>query len=265
MDAGGIVEATERLYRSLFTAAVGFALGTAAWGIVIAPFNRFNDHHARSILIGAALVLITGAAYRWRFRLFAELRRRQVWLLLGALVGVAALWTDGGWRSSYYLASYSAVFFAAVAAGLRWSLLCAALLALGYVSGLALHGYSWTELERLKDADSVVANTGGYFIAAVALALPVSWLGSYVARINQVAGESRPAPPSRDRTAGLSVREVQIVQLTAAGLTNEQIAQRLVLSPRTIQSHLRNAMRKAEVSNRTALAALAVREGLVPE
>lgn len=266
MDAGGIVEATERLYRSLFTAAVGFAVGMAAWGILIAPFNAFSDHHLRSVAIGAVLLAAAVAAYWGRAALFALLRRHHKWLLAAALLGVAALWADGGWRSSYYLATYTAVVLAAVAGGLRWSLYCAAISAVGYVAGLAIHGYSWAELERLKDADSVVANTGGYFIAAVALALPISWLGGYVARINQVASGSvaRSHAVSRDRTARLSVREVEIVQLTAAGLTNSQIAERLVLSPRTIQTHLRNAMRKAQASNRAELAAVAVREGLVP-
>lgn len=116
----------------------------------------------------------------------------------------------------------------------------------------------------------MVANTGGYLIAAVFFALPVAWLGGYVARINQVL-ESRPAEstsvpsPGRGRTAGLSAREIQVVQLIAGGATNEEVARVLVLSKRTVQSHLDRVMRKTETRNRTQLAVLAVQEGLVPQ
>jgi len=43
MSPVGIVEATERLYRSLFTAAVGVAVAMAAWGVAIAPFNGYRS------------------------------------------------------------------------------------------------------------------------------------------------------------------------------------------------------------------------------
>lgn len=268
MSAEGIVEATERLYRSLFTAALAFAVAMAAWGVAIAPFNAFHDHLLRSVVLGVVLSVGGLGALRLRGELFDLLRREQIWLLVVVAVGVAVLWIDGGWRSSYYLASYSAIALAAVTGGLRWSAGCAAILAAGYVGGLAVNGYSWSELRDLKDADSVVANTGGYLIAAYFFAAPVAWLGGYVVRINQVAGPRGPSDerkPQRNRTRELSVREVEVVQLAASGLTSDQIAERLVLSGRTIQSHLRTAMRKTAAKNRAELAAIAVREGLVPE
>lgn len=268
MSAEGIVEATERLYRSLFTGAVGFALAMAVWGVAIAPFNAFHDHQLKSVVLGVVLSVGGLGALRLRGELFDLLRREQIWLLVVVAVGVAVLWIDGGWRSSYYLASYAAIALAAVTGGLRWSAGCAAILAAGYVGGLAVNGYSWSELRDLKDADSVVANTGGYLIAAYFFAAPVAWLGGYVARINQVAGPRGPSDerkPQRNRTRELSVREVEVVQLAASGLTSDQIAERLVLSGRTIQSHLRTAMRKTAAKNRAELAAIAVREGLVPE
>lgn len=284
MSPAGIVEATERLYRSLFTGAVAFALAMAVWGVAIAPFNGFHDHHERSVALGVVLVVAGLSGFLNRGVLFDLLRREQVWVLAVVLMGVAALWIDGGWRSSYYLASYAAIALAAVTGGLRWSLGCAAILALGYVGGLVVHGYSWGELHDLNDADSVVANTGGYFIAAYFFAAPVAWLGGYVARINQVAGSAAElkradvAPTAvgdpeavhragvpRPRTESLSVREVQVAQLVAAGFTNGAIGEALVLSPRTIQRHLENATGKTGAKNRAELAAIAVREGLVPD
>lgn len=129
---------------------------------------------------------------------------------------------------------------------------------------------AWAELKALNDADSIVANSGGYLIAAGFFALPVAWLAGYVVRINQIlSDEPHPAPedartPRRLRTKTLTVREVEVAQLVSAGMTNEEIAQRLFLSARTIQSHAQSAMRKTRAKNRAELAALAVREGLVP-
>ena len=52
----GLVASTEGLYRALWTVAVGYALATAIWGVVLAPFNSFDDHIARSVAIGVALL-----------------------------------------------------------------------------------------------------------------------------------------------------------------------------------------------------------------
>jgi DNA-binding NarL/FixJ family response regulator len=60
------------------------------------------------------------------------------------------------------------------------------------------------------------------------------------------------------------MREIEVVQLVAAGLSNDAIAARLFISPRTAQSHVANAIRKTSCSNRTELGVLAIREGLVP-
>jgi DNA-binding CsgD family transcriptional regulator len=283
----GIVEATERLYRTLFTAASGFAVASVVWGLVIAPLNDFNHHVPRSIVIGGVAVAVALVVFLRRDAVLGAVRSRPSWILLAVLLSVAVLWSDGGWRSSFYVASYSPIVFAAVALGVRWALICAALLAVGYLTGLAINGYSWEELGHLKDQDSVIANTGGYLIAGYFLAAPIAWLGSYVVRINQVFAEAAAAPtvrPEQDsaegeaaqsnepqrgstlrRTATLSVREVQVSVLLAEGLRNEDIAARLNVSPRTVQNHVANAMRKTGARNRTALGVLVVRENLAPK
>lgn len=49
----------------------------------------------------------------------------------------------------------------------------------------------------------------------------------------------------------LSNRESEILAMLAGGLTGEEIAQRLVLSPETVRTHVRNAMKKLEARTRT--------------
>lgn len=70
---------------------------------------------------------------------------------------------------------------------------------------------------------------------------------------------SRPAPaPVAERPSGLSVREVEVLKLLATGMSNDEIAEQLFLSPRTVHAHLANIYRKLDVSNRSE----AVRQGL---
>jgi NarL family two-component system response regulator LiaR len=71
--------------------------------------------------------------------------------------------------------------------------------------------------------------------------------------------------PEAGREA-LSLREMEVLRLVAQGLTNEQIAHQLHLSPRTIEAHLTHIYNKLDVSSRTEAALLAQRRGwITPE
>ncbi|MCP9490419.1 MAG: LuxR C-terminal-related transcriptional regulator [Solirubrobacteraceae bacterium MAG38_C4-C5] len=63
----------------------------------------------------------------------------------------------------------------------------------------------------------------------------------------------------------LTAREREVSVLVSEGLTNDQIARRLSVSPRTIQAHVASALRKAGVGRRTQLARLVLQEGLAQE
>jgi DNA-binding CsgD family transcriptional regulator len=64
-------------------------------------------------------------------------------------------------------------------------------------------------------------------------------------------GRARPRPAS---SAGLSARELEVAALVADGLANKAIAARLHLSVRTVESHVRHALTKLGLDNRTQLA-----------
>jgi DNA-binding NarL/FixJ family response regulator len=63
--------------------------------------------------------------------------------------------------------------------------------------------------------------------------------------------------------AELTEREREITRLVAAGLTNSEIAGRLVISPLTAKTHVSNVLRKLGCRDRAALVALAYESGLV--
>ena len=58
----------------------------------------------------------------------------------------------------------------------------------------------------------------------------------------------------RTRPAGLTERELEVLRLVAVGLSNDHIAERLVISPRTVHTHVRAVFAKLGVSTRTAAA-----------
>jgi len=64
-------------------------------------------------------------------------------------------------------------------------------------------------------------------------------------------------------TGGLSPREREITQLLTTGLTGAQIAEKLHISPETVRTHIRNAMKGVGVHTRAHLVARAIERGLV--
>jgi two-component system, NarL family, response regulator LiaR len=60
----------------------------------------------------------------------------------------------------------------------------------------------------------------------------------------------------------LTAREVEILKLVAKGLTNQEIAVKLIVSERTVRTHVSNILSKLHLANRTQAALYALREGL---
>jgi HD-GYP domain-containing protein (c-di-GMP phosphodiesterase class II) len=72
-------------------------------------------------------------------------------------------------------------------------------------------------------------------------------------------------PRRREGPAGLTLREVEVLTLVARGLTNKEIAERLVISPKTVANHVEHIYTKIGASTRAAASLFAMRHGLLPE
>jgi DNA-binding NarL/FixJ family response regulator len=80
--------------------------------------------------------------------------------------------------------------------------------------------------------------------------------------IAEFAARQDPGPPSA-ALAELTDREREILRLVAQGLSNAEIAGRLVISPLTAKTHVSNVLRKLDCRDRAALVALAYESGLI--
>ena len=161
-------------------------------------------------------------------------------------------------------------------------------------SGLAVEGVVTaaegdldTARLRLEDAIDLLQQSGAPFETARArleLARVLAALGRNAAAAEQARGahealrgmqaerEAQRAAAlvselegvgSREAEMMLTPRELDVLKLVAQGLSNPEIAERLVLSEHTVHRHLANILRKLNLSSRSAAAAWGVRSGLV--
>ncbi|MEU4682545.1 response regulator transcription factor [Streptomyces xinghaiensis] len=107
--------------------------------------------------------------------------------------------------------------------------------------------------EELADAVRTIA--GGDTLLSPAA------MRSLVARF-LATPDTTPSRPS-ERLAMLTPREREMVALVATGLSNQEIAERLFLSPFTVRAHVQRAMTKLEARDRAQLVVIAYRTGLV--
>jgi DNA-binding NarL/FixJ family response regulator len=115
----------------------------------------------------------------------------------------------------------------------------------------------------LKDADAQemamairAAHRGGSYLSP---AISDKMVQSYIRLADGLVDEVQSAP----KKELLSVREREILQLVADGNGNQQIAQKLCLSVKTVEAHKAHIMRKLNVRGRTELIKYAIRKGLI--
>ena len=119
------------------------------------------------------------------------------------------------------------------------------------------HISGWGHLARLHVAEAALADGWGE---------PVVWLttaGASFERLGLSALAAQCATlaagrlPSRLDRWGVTERERDVLGLVAEGLANKEIAVRLELSPRTVEKHVENLLRKTGARSRTQLVTVA--------
>jgi DNA-binding CsgD family transcriptional regulator len=112
----------------------------------------------------------------------------------------------------------------------------------------------WADLARFIAAPRALADGWGE---------PVRWLtaardrftglglGRLAGRCTELLGDASPNPWAGE---GVTDREAEVLRLVIAGLANKEIAAALRLSPRTVEKHVENLLRKTGARSRTELA-----------
>jgi predicted ATPase/DNA-binding CsgD family transcriptional regulator len=116
------------------------------------------------------------------------------------------------------------------------------------VQRAAYEGELTVARERLSDEAFAAAWTAGSQMTSE----------EAIAAYRSAAAKSPPGHPG-----GLTAREVEVLRLVATGLTDAQVAEELVVSLRTVHSHLHSIYRKLDVSTRTAAARYAIEHDIV--
>ncbi|TYB67774.1 response regulator transcription factor [Nonomuraea sp. PA05] len=112
-------------------------------------------------------------------------------------------------------------------------------------------GYLVKSAGREEFLDAVRRTADGDAVFTPGLAGLV--LGEY----RRLAGQLEPTEGPR-----LTERETEVLRLVAKGLSYKQIAERLVLSHRTVQNHVQNTLNKLQLHNRVELVRYAIERGL---
>jgi DNA-binding CsgD family transcriptional regulator/tetratricopeptide (TPR) repeat protein len=149
--------------------------------------------------------------------------------------------------------------------GGHWGLLLA-----GDVDGAAA---AWHDAARpyetalaLSEADDEDALRRGLEIAAGLGARPLSQvIGRRLRELGVREIPRGPRPATRQNTAGLTPRESEVLALLADGLRNSEIADRLVVSRRTVDHHVSAVLRKLGASSRGEAVAAATRLGVLED
>jgi len=116
-------------------------------------------------------------------------------------------------------------------------------------------GYLLKSAAREEFLDAVRRTAEGDAVFTAGLAGLV--LGEYRRLAATTATRTTAAEPPR-----LTERETDVLRLVAKGLSYKQIAERLVVSHRTVQNHVQNTLQKLQLHNRVELARYAIEHGL---
>jgi two-component system, NarL family, response regulator NreC len=127
-----------------------------------------------------------------------------------------------------------------------------------YVFQALRAGASGYMLKEAADTELISAlhiiHSGQFYLSPMAQSVLV---GDYLQRVR--IGEEK------DSYSSLTEREREILKLIAEGFTNNQIAERLVISPKTVDTHRTHIMDKLNLHSRAELVKYAMRRGLLED
>lgn len=120
--------------------------------------------------------------------------------------------------------------------------------------------------DRALLADAVDAGARGYVLKEAPLADLVRAIETVAAGgtyVDPVLAGALATSAATQKLPALTQREREVLRLLADGRSNEEIGKALFISPETVRTHVRKAMRKLEADTRTQAVAKALRQSLI--
>ncbi|WP_329338999.1 response regulator transcription factor [Streptomyces sp. NBC_00663] len=130
-----------------------------------------------------------------------------------------------------------------------------------FASGASGYLLKDTTAEELSDA----VRKAGAGIGVVAETVAPSVIADYRVLAQQADARADDGAEARQIAEALTAREHEVLQLVADGLSNPEIAVRLLVSPETVKSHLASCFAKLGTNSRVRAALIAERTGLLRE
>jgi DNA-binding CsgD family transcriptional regulator len=143
--------------------------------------------------------------------------------------------------------------------GVRHASVLRTVLVYGAILAAGTFVLQWLQFRLLVRTHAVEAYVA--LVAAAFLGLGV-WLGTKLFR-RAPAGPFVRNTQARE-ALGISDRELEVLELLAAGRSNKEIARRLTVSPNTVKTHLTNLFDKLEARRRTEAIQRARELGMIP-
>jgi two-component system, NarL family, response regulator NreC len=133
---------------------------------------------------------------------------------------------------------------------------------------LSMHKEECYVAEALRNGASgyvLKDSTGTDLVEAIRkVKLGRRYLSPSLAEIAITLLEQKPLDPAHDVYDSLSTRERLVLELAAQGMSSPDMADRLFISRRTVETHRANLMRKLDLHSQTDLVRFAIRKGLIP-
>lgn len=257
------------IIRVCLIAFIACVICTFMWAAVpLEPLPLGFDAMALGVAAGAVLMMVA-ALPKLLFNEKMPTGRILTWMLVLAAFGIA-LFLAGG--SETLMLSYIASMVSSVALDVLLATYFVALIVKGYVASSTAFGYS----EGFICAGMLTGNVlhNGLKAAGLlegqamldiclafmcALILLVVLLNDQQRSIHEIMTAPR-EPSALERHAAaiaeefkLSAREFEILELLGQGLTAQGIAKRMVISPYTVQTHIKHIYQKMDIHSRTEL------------
>jgi len=113
-------------------------------------------------------------------------------------------------------------------------------------------------LMKYLDIEAMIADIKGMVMGnAIISQVIADGLIDYLRPVSEQTGA--------DVTPTLSIRELEVLRMVAAGASNREIAGQLYISGSTVKAHVRNIMEKMQVKNRAQAVAMAFRNGVLEQ